>query len=303
MENPLISGNSENDNLCKLNKWVFPKIMVPPKSAILIGFSIISHPFWGTPIFGNIQMFKKDDPVFQAYVGHVGQNGREVLEVIKGSDTRRFRVQVENKYWGPLTWTPKRVRAIQGHCEVLLKKCTISGLVKEIYSLDPDVDPSNLEDRKHMARTNLRPGQSRCFNTFPRVLYHTCDYGSLKSIVSFGLVPGGFPNKSGRTHKFFNPTPPWNADMKKFQGTRAGRPLTLAFDCELLMQMGCKLFRTDEAVMTSDWSVHFVSLPHFVLHHFPVRHFVTAVHSPEATAICSVPVPRKGKCVDAIGSF
>jgi len=24
-----------------------------PKSSILIGFSIISHPFWGTPIFGN----------------------------------------------------------------------------------------------------------------------------------------------------------------------------------------------------------------------------------------------------------
>ena len=27
-----------------------------PKSSILIGFSIINHPFWGpTPIFGNIQ--------------------------------------------------------------------------------------------------------------------------------------------------------------------------------------------------------------------------------------------------------
>ncbi len=28
----------------------------PPKSSILIGFSIINHPFWGTPIFGNIHM-------------------------------------------------------------------------------------------------------------------------------------------------------------------------------------------------------------------------------------------------------
>ena len=25
----------------------------PPKSSISIGFSIINHPFWGTPIFGN----------------------------------------------------------------------------------------------------------------------------------------------------------------------------------------------------------------------------------------------------------
>jgi len=30
-----------------------------PKSATLIGFSIINHPFWGTPIFGNTHMFYK----------------------------------------------------------------------------------------------------------------------------------------------------------------------------------------------------------------------------------------------------
>ena len=37
--------------------WVgcFQKIVVPPNHSILIGFSIINHPFWGTPIFGNIQ--------------------------------------------------------------------------------------------------------------------------------------------------------------------------------------------------------------------------------------------------------
>ena len=27
-----------------------------PKSSILIGVSIVNHPFWGTPIFGNIQI-------------------------------------------------------------------------------------------------------------------------------------------------------------------------------------------------------------------------------------------------------
>ena len=27
-----------------------------PKSSILIGFSIINHPLWGTPIFGNIHI-------------------------------------------------------------------------------------------------------------------------------------------------------------------------------------------------------------------------------------------------------
>ena len=29
----------------------------PPKSSILIGFSIINPPFWGTPIFGNTHLF------------------------------------------------------------------------------------------------------------------------------------------------------------------------------------------------------------------------------------------------------
>ena len=37
--------------------WMFPKIVgFPPKSSIWIGFSIINHPFWGTPIFGNIHL-------------------------------------------------------------------------------------------------------------------------------------------------------------------------------------------------------------------------------------------------------
>ena len=27
-----------------------------PRSSILIGFSIINHPFWGIPIFGNTHM-------------------------------------------------------------------------------------------------------------------------------------------------------------------------------------------------------------------------------------------------------
>ena len=35
-------------------KWMFPKVVaIPPKSSILIGFSSINHPFWGTTIFGN----------------------------------------------------------------------------------------------------------------------------------------------------------------------------------------------------------------------------------------------------------
>ena len=34
-----------------------------PKSSILIGFSIINHPFWGTPIFGNTHMIYTLSPI------------------------------------------------------------------------------------------------------------------------------------------------------------------------------------------------------------------------------------------------
>ena len=38
--------------------WMFPKIGVfPPKSSILIRFSMINHPFWGTLIFGNTHIY------------------------------------------------------------------------------------------------------------------------------------------------------------------------------------------------------------------------------------------------------
>ena len=33
-----------------------------PKSSILIGFSIINHPFWGTLIFGNTHIFSPEAP-------------------------------------------------------------------------------------------------------------------------------------------------------------------------------------------------------------------------------------------------
>ena len=33
-----------------------------PKSSILIGFSIINHPIWGTPVFGNTLIGWNDLP-------------------------------------------------------------------------------------------------------------------------------------------------------------------------------------------------------------------------------------------------
>ncbi len=39
--------------------WVFPKKRGTPNSSILIRFSIINHPFWGTTIFWNTQFTQK----------------------------------------------------------------------------------------------------------------------------------------------------------------------------------------------------------------------------------------------------
>ncbi len=43
----------------------------PPKSSILIGFSIINHPFWGTPIFGNTHFVGDEFPSFPTPFGKV----------------------------------------------------------------------------------------------------------------------------------------------------------------------------------------------------------------------------------------
>ena len=46
-----------DETLLKSYIWMFPKMVVPPNHPFLIGFSIINHPFWGTPIFGNIHIW------------------------------------------------------------------------------------------------------------------------------------------------------------------------------------------------------------------------------------------------------
>ena len=61
MSSPKLSKSS--GTIITRHKWVFPKIGVFPKSSILIGFSLVNHPFWGkTPILGNTQMFPSENP-------------------------------------------------------------------------------------------------------------------------------------------------------------------------------------------------------------------------------------------------
>ena len=54
-----------------------------PKSSILIGFFIINHPFWGTPIFGNTRMFFFGDPGRLHWFGGQGEHDYLITESLR----------------------------------------------------------------------------------------------------------------------------------------------------------------------------------------------------------------------------
>ena len=60
---PLEEATKRGIQICSyVNKYIYIYRDVSensgtPKSSILIGFSIINHPFWGTPILGNSHIY------------------------------------------------------------------------------------------------------------------------------------------------------------------------------------------------------------------------------------------------------
>ena len=181
----------------------------------------------------------------------------EILQVIRSSDTRRFQLQVckpdnEKATWKGLPWQPTRVRAYQGHNAFVLKQGKFAPMIRDLYTLDPDFTKEKV-DAGDIPRANFRPDLVPEFDNFPRIIYHSCDKGVVSQIIQHGLIPGGWPRSSGRAHSYFIATHPWDANMKKLAGTRAGKPYYVAIDVEMAMQVGARLFRTDEAIMTPDW--------------------------------------------------
>lgn len=68
--------------------------------------------------------------------------------------------------------------------------------------------------------------------------------------VEHGLIPGGWPNRTGRAHNYFIASHPWDVGGA---GTRTEKQFYLAVDVELAVQSGCRLFRTDETILSPDW--------------------------------------------------
>ena len=67
--------------------WVFPKIMVP-KSSILIGFSIINHPFWGTPIVGNMRVKQSTKNIIEPPIFHQPFQDHPFLRLVNGRPSK-----------------------------------------------------------------------------------------------------------------------------------------------------------------------------------------------------------------------
>ena len=161
-----------------------------------------------------------------------------------------------SEQWCGLAWhalgANGGIRAYQGHQHWVIKEHGMASMCRELLTLDDGYSPPML-DRGDMPRLNRQPERSNMWTNFPRVLYHTCDVNTMHSIIRFGLIPGGHPKKTGRAHNYFTSVAPWKADMRKLAGTRAGQPIYLAFDTELLMQLGVRRFVTKEAIISPDW--------------------------------------------------
>ena len=56
----LLKGKTRNWEVVAIQNKDVSENSGTPKSSISIGFSIINHPFWGTPIFGNTHKFHQN---------------------------------------------------------------------------------------------------------------------------------------------------------------------------------------------------------------------------------------------------
>ena len=75
-------------------------------------------------------------------------------------------------------------------------------------------------------------------------------------IIYMGIFPGGMGDRqSSRGHAYLTVVPPWDRRGRKAGGARADRPINIAVDVEMLIQLGCRLYAPGdgEALVTEDW--------------------------------------------------
>ena len=87
-----------------------------PKSSILIGFSIINHPFWGTTIFGNTLTGVEPQEMDIIHDWRLGQNGRN------WPGTTLFLRLFQHTFGTHLWNTPRKKPLLTGYNPVFFEK-------------------------------------------------------------------------------------------------------------------------------------------------------------------------------------
>lgn len=121
--------------------------------------------------------------------------------------------------WSSVPWLDLRLEGSRQP-----KQLRTGFLVKQVYTLDPEFTAEKLDGEKVFPCLNTRPDLNKALlDALPKIIYHSCDRRTMMQIIEYGMVPGGWPKSTGRAHNFFNTMHPWDANLKKVAGTRAGK--------------------------------------------------------------------------------
>ena len=82
------------------------------------------------------------------------------------------------------------IRAVQGHNKTVMEHAKLSGIVKQVFTLDPTFGIEDLDTFK-LPKTNVRVDLvPELMSQLPRIIYHSCDLFVLEKILEHGLIPG-----------------------------------------------------------------------------------------------------------------
>ena len=145
--------------------WMFPKIGGTPKSSILLGFSIINHPLWGTTIFGNTHVLKHpkknaEKPVLiSRYVGLPGQSVDFFGPWTHGEDPRITRKRTMHcESTAPATKSPQGTRP--AICEdQIMKKYMKNWSCKNL--IDQSSSHFKISSKKRLIKSSIIGGFHR----------------------------------------------------------------------------------------------------------------------------------------------
>ena len=174
------------------------------------------------------------------------------------STSNRFEVYVEyapaGQQWNGLSFMPLRIRAFTGHNDWVTEASGFDNIPGDPIAMDVNYTIEH-------AKKGVRPGFCKDFSdarrkALPKIAYHMCNMQNFFDIIYMGIFPGGMGDRqTSRGHAYLTIVPPWDRHGRKAGGARADRPINIAVDVEMLIQLGCRLYAPGdgEALVTEDW--------------------------------------------------